>query len=68
MIVPFGDKEAVAAGDILAALRFKGESIGIEDVLIASTAIMNKYIMVTANTRHFLRIKGLTVENWLEEE
>jgi len=68
MIVPFRDKEALVAGDILAEMRLKGESIGIEDVLIASTAIMNKYIMVTANTRHFSRIKGLTVENWLEAE
>jgi tRNA(fMet)-specific endonuclease VapC len=44
----------------------KGESIGLEDVLIAASAVANQYIVVTANISHFSRIKGLKVENWLE--
>jgi predicted nucleic acid-binding protein len=47
-------------------LRKKGESIGLEDVLIAASALANQYIVVTANIRHFTRIKGLKVEKWLE--
>jgi len=64
-IMPLGHEEVLIAGDILADLQKKGQSIGIEDVLIASTALGHKFIMVTANIRHFAKIKGLAVENWL---
>jgi len=65
-IVPITEREAFSAGNILAELRKKGESIGLEDVLIAASAVANQYTVVTANIRHFARIKGLKVENWLE--
>jgi len=65
-IIPLGEKEALAAGDILADLKKSGQPIGIEDVLIAASAISNQFIVVTGNTRHFSRIRGLNVENWLE--
>ena len=67
-IIPIGAKEASAAGDILADLRKSGNVIGLEDVLIAASAITNQFTVVTANIRHFSRIKGLEVENWLEKE
>jgi len=67
-IIPIGEKEALAAGDILADLRKSGNIIGLEDILIAASAITNQFIVVTANIRHFSRIKGLQVENWLEKE
>lgn len=65
-IIQIGEKEALTAGDILAALRKTGQIIGIEDVLIAASALTHQCSLVTANTRHFSRIKGLKVENWLE--
>lgn len=64
-IMPLGHEEVLIAGDILAALQKKGQPIGIEDVLIASTALSHKFIMVTSNIRHFAKIKGLAVENWI---
>jgi len=67
-ILPIGEKEVLAAGDILAGLRITGQNIGLEDILIAASAITNQYTVVSANTRHFSRIKGLQVENWLEKE
>jgi tRNA(fMet)-specific endonuclease VapC len=67
-ILPIGEKEVLVAGDILAGLRKTGQIIGLEDVLIAVSAITNQYTVVTANTRHFSRIAGLQVENWLEKE
>lgn len=67
-ILPIGEKEVLAAGDILAGLRKTGQNIGLEGVLIAASAITNQYTMVTANTRHFSRIAGLQLENWLEKE
>ena len=65
-VMPFGNEEGLIAGDILADLRKKGLPVGIEDVLIASTALRHRLIMVTANVRHFSRIKRLKVENWIE--
>lgn len=35
------------------------------DILIAATARVYEMGMVTDNTRHFDRIEGLKVENWL---
>jgi tRNA(fMet)-specific endonuclease VapC len=65
-VVPIAEREALSAGNILAELRKKGERIGLEDVLIAASALANQYIVVKANIRHFSRIKNLKVENWLE--
>ena len=65
-VVPIGEDVALAAGDILADLKKAGTIIGIEDILIAASAKANKLTVVTANTRHFSRIDGLAVENWLE--
>ena len=39
-----------------------------EDVLIAASALTNQCTVVTANTRHFSRIKVLKVENWRERK
>ena len=66
-ILPIGENEALVSGDILADLRKTGQSIGMEDVLIAASALTNQCTIVTANTRHFSRIKALKVENWHEQ-
>ncbi len=67
-ILPIGEKEVLVAGDILAELRKTGQNIGLEDVLIAASAVSNQFTVVTANIRHFARITGLRVENWLEQD
>lgn len=64
-VMPLGPEEVLIAGDILADLQKRGQSIGIEDVLIASTALSHKFIVVTANIHHFSKINRLTVENWI---
>ena len=66
-IVPFGEEEALLAGDILAELRKTGQTVGLEDVLIAASALSHKFAVITANTRHFSKIKGLAAENWLKK-
>ncbi len=63
-ILPLGWHEAIRAGDILATLQQRGEPIGIEDVLIAATAIENGLTVVTRNLGHFSRIEGLLAESW----
>ena len=67
-VLPLGDKEALLAGDILAVLRETGQIIGIEDVMIAATAIANQSTVITGNVDHFSRIQGLNVKNWLESD
>ena len=51
------------ASDIYAELH-KGRQIEDNDIYIAAIAMMNGCILVTDNTRHFERIKGLQIENW----
>lgn len=65
-ILPIDFPEAVAAGDILSHLKNTGQLLGMEDVLIASTALSHHCVMVTANIRHFSRLETLKIENWLE--
>lgn len=64
-VIPFGPEESLIAGDLLAQLRKKGQSIGLEDILISATAMAHRLVLVTANIKHFSKIDGLTVENWL---
>ena len=67
-ILSFGYQEAMKAAELLAALYASGRPIGVEDTIIASTALSNALIVVTANTEHFSRIPGLQSENWLLAE
>ena len=36
------------------------------DLLIGCTAVVNGMIMVTDNTKHFSRIHGIQLENWVD--
>lgn len=64
-IVPLGPKEGLIAGDLLARLRKKGQTIGLEDILISATAISHDLVLVSGNVRHFSKIEECVVENWL---
>jgi tRNA(fMet)-specific endonuclease VapC len=66
-VLPLGPEEGVLAGDILARLRKKGQMIGLDDILISATALNHDLVLVSGNTRHFSKIDGLKVENWLTE-
>lgn len=66
VILPLADEIIVRAADIYADLRTRGELIGDADILIAATALVHKLGVVTNNTKHFERISGLHVENWLK--
>jgi tRNA(fMet)-specific endonuclease VapC len=58
-------EDAVAAGNIRAALAKTGMPIGPYDVLIAGQALARGLILVTNNLRGFARIDGLKLEDWL---
>ena len=66
-ILPFGEREALRAGDLLAELERAGQPIGIEDVLIGATALEGSLTVSTRNIRHFQRLPDLNVECWWPE-
>jgi len=61
-IVPFDE----AAADFFAKLRRQRVRIGTMDLKIASIALANGALLVTANHRDFSAVPGLHSENWLE--
>ena len=48
-----------------AQLELEGCSLKDMDLFIAATALANDYTLVTHNTRHFSRIPGLKLEDWM---
>ncbi|HKQ08231.1 MAG TPA: type II toxin-antitoxin system VapC family toxin [Blastocatellia bacterium] len=63
-ILSITDEVIVQAAAIYADLYKRGELIGDADILIAATALVNGFGVVTNNEDHFRRITGLHVENW----
>jgi len=54
-----------AFADMKIALDKKGERIEDFDLLVAATALSLNYTLVTNNTKHYKRIEGLQLENWM---
>lgn len=52
-------------GVIRAALEANGTPIGAMDMMIAAHAKSIKAVLVTNNQKHFTKVKGLKVENWV---
>src|SRR5205807_6064801 len=61
---PFEAEDAQEAGEIRAELERVGTSIGPYDVLIAAQARRRDAVLVTANTREFIRVPELKVQDW----
>jgi len=55
------------AANIYASLRRRGYTIEDADILIAAFCLVNSYILVTNNTRHFERIDGLQLVDWTQK-
>lgn len=65
-VLPFDAVAARRYGEVRADLERKGTPIGDADLRIAAIALSRRLTVVTANERHFRRVAGLSVENWLE--
>lgn len=63
-ILPVDGRVGERAGEILADLESRGLTIGIEDGLIAATALVHELTVATRNLRHFERVPGLAAESW----
>jgi len=64
-VIPLTLPMAKTAAIIQADLRKKGTEIGHTDTLIAGIAITSELQLITNNTNHFKRIKGLKIDNWM---
>lgn len=60
-------RAAREAARISTALHQKGQPIEEADILIAATARSVGLAVITHNVRHFSRIDGLEVEDWLAD-
>ncbi len=63
-VIPLTIPMAKTAAKIQADLRKKGAEIGHTDTLIAGIAMTSGLQLITNNTEHFKRIKGLEFTNW----
>lgn len=66
-VVGFDTKAACICGRLRAELEKKGLRLDLADLEIAAIALAGDFTLVTGNVRHFSRIEGLKVENWLQE-
>ena len=57
----------VHAAHIYVNLRQKGFSAGDDDIYIAAFCVINGYTLITRNTKDFINIDGLNIEDWVEE-
>jgi tRNA(fMet)-specific endonuclease VapC len=65
-VIPLTMRSAKKSAELFADLRKKGKEIGHTDTIIAGIAIANKLQLITNNTNHFNRIKGLEIDNWIK--
>jgi len=52
--------------ELKVSLERKGQRLDEFDLMIAATALSLNYTLVTNNSTHFRRIKGIRLENWME--
>ncbi|NEU84233.1 type II toxin-antitoxin system VapC family toxin [Nostoc sp. UIC 10630] len=65
LVLPLTNPALRKYGELKAELRRIGQIIAEFDLLIASVALAEDYPLVTNNTRHYERINGLKLENWI---
>jgi tRNA(fMet)-specific endonuclease VapC len=64
--MPWDEAAADIYGTVAGALFASGTPIGQCDTMIAAHAMSLGLVLVTNNTRHYSRIPGLKLENWVD--
>lgn len=64
-ILPIDAAVAERFGVVKTDLQRQGQVIADFDLLIAATALVHAVTLVTHNTRDFIRIPGLVLDDWL---
>ena len=67
-ILHFDERAARTYGTLRAELEQSGTRLDDPDLRIAAIALARDLTLVTGNVRHFARVPGLRIENWLEPE
>ncbi|MFW5856398.1 MAG: type II toxin-antitoxin system VapC family toxin [Planctomycetota bacterium] len=67
-ILPIDEAVAVFAARQHRELQEAGSLIADADLLIAATAVTHDCTLVTGNVRHFERLPGVRLANWLAEQ
>lgn len=65
-VLSLDETSVQAFGEIKASLERQGQRLDDADLLIGSVAIARGAIVVTGNRRHYERIPGIRIENWME--
>lgn len=65
-VIDWTTDAATHYAEIRAALKKSGQQIGANDLMIAAHARSLGATIVTNNTKDFGRVKGLSVENWMQ--
>ena len=64
-ILCFDDMDAIPYGKLKAKMKKEGNLIGPIDLLLAAQALSKDLIFVTNNTKEFIRIDNIKLENWV---
>ena len=64
-VIPWDETAADHYGQIRAALEKAGTPIGAMDIMIAAHAISQGATLVSNNIRHFDKVPGLLIANWV---
>jgi tRNA(fMet)-specific endonuclease VapC len=64
-VLPFDAAAAAAYATLRTGLERAGRPLDDPDLRIAAIALARELTLVTGNDRHFDRVPGLRVENWL---
>ena len=63
--IKMDEADIIAAAKLRAEMDRQGNPIGDSDILIAAYCLINGYVLVTNNIKHFEHIENLRIENWL---
>ena len=65
-IIPLGVESVETFGMLKANLEKAGSPLDDFDLILASCALAHNLVLVTNNVKHFQRIEGLKITNWIE--
>jgi predicted nucleic acid-binding protein len=66
-IVPLGQEMVEIFGEQKSRLEKMRTPLDDFDLILGCCALSHNLILVTNNTRHFKKMEGLKVANWIEE-